>query len=383
MIPIETLKQVSVCYAHAHCPDGLASAMILKDAFRMLGTNPRIEFLAHGTAEHKRAANPYMGDGGTALFCDFAPHPDAFHVERHASWRAAVAHSGSHTIVLDHHKGAEDIVRAFGDRGVFADEKLEPGVSGAVLALREVWDTAREQYEPEPHEGGLRGSVREFAQCVGARDTWQTESPLFQRGQWISKMLMSKPASWWLAPVKDGNAGASPWQHPPYLTEQEIEMGRALFEAHAEAVRQAVEQCVGVSVPNGGYDDGGAPSPTVRLVVFQEQACGFRLCSDVAEALRQQNDRYQYEPSIYQIHVVAGFSYVVDKPGSAPRLLYSLRALGPFDVAAFAKANGGGGHTAAAGFSVDPREIQETEQGEATTPYEYVAARLHEFLEAK
>lgn len=47
MIDVEVLKQVTVIYVHANCPDGLASAMILKDAFRMLGMAPRIEFLAY------------------------------------------------------------------------------------------------------------------------------------------------------------------------------------------------------------------------------------------------------------------------------------------------------------------------------------------------
>jgi hypothetical protein len=31
MIPIETLKEVNVVYCHGHCPDGLASAMILEE----------------------------------------------------------------------------------------------------------------------------------------------------------------------------------------------------------------------------------------------------------------------------------------------------------------------------------------------------------------
>ena len=52
--------------------------------------------------------------------------------------------------------------------------------------------------------------------------------------------------------------------------------------ASEEAVRQAVEQCVDrlLEWPAMGDEAG------VRLIVFQEQASGFRLCSDVAEALR-------------------------------------------------------------------------------------------------
>lgn len=139
MIPIELLKRVTVVYSHAHCPDGLASAMILKDAFRMLGMSPRIELLTHGTPEHVKAGSPWVGREGLALFCDIAPHPKAFHTDRHASLSEAVQHAGPHTIVLDHHKGTEDIVRSFGELGVFADEKLEPDVSGAVLAFEHVW----------------------------------------------------------------------------------------------------------------------------------------------------------------------------------------------------------------------------------------------------
>lgn len=372
MIPIETLKRVAVVYSHANCPDGLASAMILKDAFRMLGTSPRIEFLAHGTPEHRQA-----GLVGRALFCDIAPTAGV----------ADMTTVGPH-VVLDHHIGAKDIVlsfneRANGDVGVFADEKLEPGVSGAVLAFREVWEPcAREVENPAPDvfRGGFslpRDDVSWFAHSVGARDTWNTEDPRFQRGQWISKLLMSKPASYWLGDdvIEPGNAGILP--HAPYLSDSEIQIGRALFEAHEEAVRQAVGQCVHSFVEDGG----GAATGTgfgdvktgVELYTFQEQASGFRLTSDVAEAIRSSIE----EQGGTEHGVIAGFSYVVDKPGGAPRLLFSLRGLGGFDVATFAKANGGGGHTAAAGFSVPGDEV------EMRGPYAHIRIALHEFLHGR
>jgi hypothetical protein len=133
-----------------------------------------------------------------------------------------------------------------------------------------------------------------------------------------------------------------------------------LFEAHEEAVRQAVDQCVAYALIGAGVD--------VYLYVFQEQASGFRLCSDVAEALRQQTDGRT------NAAVVAGFAYVVHEL-SPPQLIYSLRGLDGFDVAAFAKANGGGGHTAAAGFEVDPhRELI------GRTPYDDIRSRLAAFL---
>jgi oligoribonuclease NrnB/cAMP/cGMP phosphodiesterase (DHH superfamily) len=355
-VPLELLRKVQVVYSHAHCPDGLASAMILKDAFRMLGTSPRIEFLAHGTPEHREA-----GLVGRALFCDIAPTGGV----------ADMTTVGPH-VVLDHHVGAKDIVlgfngRANGDVGVFADEKLEPGVSGAVLAFREVWapvhdETSKDQPVELAHSEYMQ--VMNFARDVGARDTWQTKDERFQRGQWISKMLMSHKASDWLD------------YHSPYLHEEEVSlMGRALFEAHEEAVRQAVDQCVAIELGQAWNVMDGADSRMQRdvtLFVFQEQASGFRLTSDVAESLRSlftADERFK--------GVVAGFSYVVDKPGGAPRLLYSLRGLNGFDVAAFAKTQGGGGHTAAAGFSIPLEKLKAV----GLTPYEYVRDAIGVFLQ--
>lgn len=383
MIPVDLLRRVTVVYTHAHCPDGLASAMILKDAFRMLGMSPRIEFLTHNTQEH-RAATPYTRwqdapegtECGVALFCDFAPHPYAFHVDRHASWKDAVEHVGPHTIVLDHHKGAEEVVRAFGELGVFADEKLDPGVSGAVLAFREVWLAAyAATYENAlpimPSGDAQHDKIRDFALCVGARDTWQTQDTRFQRGQRISKMLMARPADYWMR--EGGN---------PFLTEIQIDIGAELFHAHEEVVRQAVEQAVRYEV---GEEVNDFRMTTHVLFVFQEQSSGFRLCSDVAEEIRRRNEAAKgHLPLLcverFQQAVVAGFSYVVDKPGAAPRLVYSLRGLNGFDVAAFAKANGGGGHTAAAGFSVDAKKMVEWEK---VTPYEFIQDLLEDFLERR
>lgn len=152
MIQIETLREVTHVYTHAHCPDGLASAMILKDAFRMLGMEPKIEFLVHGTDEHRLAG---WGDGMFALFCGIAPHPEA--VEGRMVGQFSGPPLEMPGIVLDHHKGAEDIVRSFGDRGVFADEKAEPGISGAVLAWREVWVPAW-RHHVATFGAGLQGS---------------------------------------------------------------------------------------------------------------------------------------------------------------------------------------------------------------------------------
>lgn len=339
MIDVKLLKRVETVYCHGHCPDGLASAMVLQDAFRRLGRKPRIVFLDYGTGEHKAA-----GIEGPSLFCDITP------------WRGTLA-SGSgrspfgavhpDTIVLDHHAGAEDIVRNFGAQGVYADAQKEPGVSGTVLAFREVWVPVVNPHWPLG-VAPMAYEVAAFAECVGARDTWQTDAPdgRFERGQWITRMLMSRPASYWLG------------GHVPYLDGAEIAVGRELHEQHLQVVASALEQLVAMHVPDG---DG-----LVELFAFQEQAQGFRLTSDVAEALRE---RGRDGPG-----VVAGFAWFVDSDG-VPKLTYSLRSLGDFDVCAFAKANGGGGHRAAAGFSVAPKDAPEI-RGERWLPDPYAVVRV-------
>lgn len=50
--------------------------------------------------------------------------------------------------------------------------------------------------------------------------------------------------------------------------------------------------------------------------------------------------------------LVAGFAYGADEGGQRVRLSWSLRSRAGVDVSAIAARHGGGGHTAAAGFSV-------------------------------
>lgn len=351
MIPIEVLKRVKIIYCHGNCPDGMASAMLLRDAYMMLGLYPKIEFVTHNTEALKNAGYDVCGDPNCelSLFCDIAPHKEA-----------AAALRG-HAIVLDHHKGAEGeterLVKSFGEWGVFADEVLEPGVSGAVLAFREVWLPA---LTSQLGDESRATPVRDFAECCGVRDTWQTNDPRFLRGQWISKMLMSKPASWWLGDedrfVEDRSYGFR-----PYLSEKEIETGRVLFEMHEEAVRQAAGQCIRFDVM--------ADHKLAELFVFQEQATGFRLTSDVAELLRQ-------EPTEGVRRVLAGFYYT--KTDKKPQLTYSLRSIhGDINVAELAAFCGGGGHSKAAGFEAKPGKFS----GDVThAPYEYMLHALMLFL---
>ena len=104
----------TICVHGPTCPDGRASAIILHDAFPAA----KVVFLTHDTQEYlELPAEPDQ------VWCDIVPpHARASEFVAAGAW------------VLDHHKGAKDIVAMFGERGVFADEKERPGVSGAMLA---------------------------------------------------------------------------------------------------------------------------------------------------------------------------------------------------------------------------------------------------------
>ena len=119
MIKRDWLLDVTAILTHDNCPDGSASALIASDVL----PTARIVFLMHGTQAYEDLA-PAPG----MLFVDITP-PKA----RAKEFVAAGA------IVLDHHAKQEDVVKMFGERGIYADEKRQRGVSGAGLAYEHVW----------------------------------------------------------------------------------------------------------------------------------------------------------------------------------------------------------------------------------------------------
>ncbi|NIV35918.1 MAG: hypothetical protein GWN58_42650, partial [Anaerolineae bacterium] len=70
---------------------------------------------------------------------------------------------------------------------MFADEDEEPGVSGATLAFRHVWQvihmTARCHEDPYL-------KVERFAELAGIRDTWQTEDSAWDEACAQAEALM-------------------------------------------------------------------------------------------------------------------------------------------------------------------------------------------------
>ena len=294
---ISLLERINKIYVHANCPDGTASAIILKEALNL--ESEQIVFVQHDTSEYKEMkAEPGL------LFCDCAPPPERIQEFVDAG-----------TIVLDHHKYSRDIVAAFGDRGVFADKDKEPTVSGAGLAYREVW---------LPMLGKLtfsRSFAKEFSLLAGVRDNWQLENPLWKKAREHAAVLMFFSNEMWkeiwlsqLAVIWDDKYG---W------------LGKILVDKDNERAASIAEKRWTYRTDSG-------------LVIAIVPS---RFISDVSDLLED------------ECEVVIGFSYTKNEPGCYPGLLLSLRSFGnSFDCGKFCKTYGGSGHLNAAGCKFETLE---------------------------
>lgn len=287
------LKNIKRIIVHGNCPDGMASAILLYDALRI-----EPEFMVHNSDEYlDLEAEPGM------LFCDIAPP-----YNRYKEFVDVGA------IVLDHHKGAKYIVEAFGDNGKFADEKKDPGKSGAWLAWEYVWRPFCEEqsWDTAP------GVAKCFAILTGLRDTWQDKDPDFIiAGHQASTLVFY---SWEYWKVKLDSESFLYSLHP------EKDVGRMIFEKSLVKSRKCADQAF-------IYEDAG-----FKIAIFNDPD---NLTSDVSEMLREEG-----------VNVIAGFRYS-KKPGDEmPSIYFSLRSDGSIDVADLAATiPGGGGHTKSAGFA--------------------------------
>lgn len=239
MISPARLAAVRTIVTHADCADGVASALILRDA---LPGRP-IVFLHYGSP----AARDLPADPGM-LFCDFSPP-----AERVREFVDAGA------IVLDHHRTARAVVEAFGDDGVFGDESAEPGVCGAVLAFRHVWTPERSAHAPVRR-------IEVFAELAGIRDTWQRAHP-----QWENACAQSAALSFVPFDLLDRTLGE-------YTREWDDELGRLgriVLRKKMADVSRSVDSSLRFTTRAG-----------VRCAVFE----GISLTSDAAEMLGEQVD---------------------------------------------------------------------------------------------
>jgi hypothetical protein len=306
-ISIERLKNVKRLVTHANCPDGVASALIVRDAL------PDVEvlFVKHGTEQH-RELEPRPG----TLFVDFSPHvekDDLFQVVKH--WVEAG------TIVLDHHPTQRDVTMAFVEAGLGAYGENDRGECGAWLAYEHVWRALKGDHHFQIDGADFGLSVRNFAELAGVRDTWKKDDP-----RWYKACLQAEALMFWSFDHVDLDE---------FVESSEMTtLGGRLFEKKLEHARAAIAESHRFQTPRG-----------TRVLLFQ----GVTPTSDAAELLEKdpyldgRGDRHAPD-------IVAGFHYRVD--AGKLQLTFSTRSHTGYDVGAFCKAHGGGGHTAAAGFTV-------------------------------
>jgi oligoribonuclease NrnB/cAMP/cGMP phosphodiesterase (DHH superfamily) len=251
------------------------------------------------------------------LFADFSPPAD-----RADEFLEAGA------IVLDHHRAAKEVAQRFvtAGQGVFADEFVEPGVSGAVLAYRHVY---------VPLVGEDQEMAR-IAELIGIRDTWHKVSPDWNEACAVSAGSRAFPLDWWLT-------------HKPRVSEEVLALGRHSIQSRQRQVLETLNQLVVRTL--AGY----------RVGIFADPR---GLVSDLADAA--------FERDLCE--VVIGWFVIANTPGDL-QLVLSCRSLGEVDVSAFCKHHGGGGHRRAASCKIQfcPRHFNPYERVEEMfTHYEWV-----------
>ncbi len=316
----EKISSVKTVVTHANCPDGLASAILIHNALPYA----EIKFLRHGTEAYAQLpATPGM------LFCDITP--PAGRVQEFVDAGA---------IVLDHHKSARAVVEAFGDMGVFADEDAEKGVSGAPLAFRHVWLPWWVPTRVDLQERALNANMWDpalearldskgkmaarFARLAGVRDTFVRDDPEWRAACAQAEVLTFFPAEDWLATV-------DPFSWPHWKIGgwwyERLQLGEMLLKKGEKKTEDAIRDGI------RGTTKGGHTYLIVQNITPTSNV------SDVTSG---------------QIDIVIGYRYYSD--AGVGKFQLSLRSQGVVDVGNLSKHYGGGGHTNAAGFTLDWRE---------------------------
>lgn len=325
MIDVEKLRNVKRLITHANCPDGIASALIIKDAL------PDVEvlFMAHGTEEHKRL-EPQPG----MLFCDFAPHIPTIPqdmldgtVKHMLDGHALAKWIEAGVLILDHHPTQRDITDNFVRNGLGVYGENDKNECGAWLAYEHVWKRIRLGHGPFNPPDRVEDNVERFAELAAVRDTWKKDDP-----RWQAACEQAEELMFW---GFDRFNFASEMSLP----EGSIHVGNILFEKKIEQAKKAISEA---------HFFVTRPKSTL-VFLFQ----GVTPTSDAAELLEKSEELRSLKlPGNHgQPDIVAGFHYKVD--GNKLLLQFSTRSHTGYDVGAFCKSRGGGGHKAAAGFTVE------------------------------
>lgn len=310
-IPLDELAAIDTIVTHKDCADGVASALLARDAL----PNARIVFIDYDSPA-ARALVPTE----RMLFVDMTPHAakTTAGVLTAAGLENVMRFVEAGAWCLDHHAKQADIVRLFGPKGIYADARTEPGVSGAGLAFRHIW---------EPLKGTLDDTrtddFREMVRLAGIRDTWQRDHRLFETASEQAAALC-----FW------------PWPHLEQALEQEwllsgdvndpidLKLGGAVLAKQRERSAALVETAYRFTARS--------TSRRLRVVAFAGEK------HDVSEAADHVGD---------SADLVLAWVYFCE--GDQKRITVHCRSRGTFDCGDFARALGGGGHEAASGFTID------------------------------
>lgn len=307
MISIEKLRAVKTIVAHADCPDGIASAILARDAL----SDAKVVFAKYGTPE----TEGMLAEEGM-LFVDFSPP---------AARVGAFLEAGA--LVLDHHRTAQGVVLGFVTvgQGVFGDEAKDLGVSGAMLVFENVWQPlARAEHDGAKHL--VAYNARDFAVLAGIRDTWRRSD-----GRWREACVQAEWLKFYGESLLDYAHDFDFFTNADNEDQYRFEVGTRLLQNHEREVARAVKEAWHATFVR---------EPKTQRAGSIAIIADSRLTSDAAEALDKQVD------------VLAGFRYFVDS-GGVLRMNVSLRSHTDIDVGAIAKRYGGGGHTRAAGYTVE------------------------------
>lgn len=291
MIGITKLSMVKTVFFHRSCPDGTASAVICRQAFRLLdGEMPEFRSLQYDTDEHKS-----LQPGPGHLFVDVTPPL--------TRWREWEGHS---PVVLDHHVTAKDATEGLG--GVYATNDAH---SGAMLAYEQV-------LVPAAGDPLDVAKWRGFAELAMIRDTWKKDHPLWDEACAQAEALTMLGSESLIADVDAGRLDI----------DGIMALGRTLLDKQRRKAKQMATSAL--------WDETLCRGETYRIAVFN---CTDKLTSDAANMLIEQG-----------ADVAAGFHYRTEEGDT--HLGVSLRSAGRVDVSTIAAHYGGGGHKMAAGFSL-------------------------------
>lgn len=288
----EQLKAVQKVIIHGSCPDGMAAAILIQNAYvnAFPGAAPvSIVFAKHGTPEY---LNVKVEPG--LLFCDIVPPTDR--IEEFVA---------AGTLVLDHHVKVAHEVKRFGANGIYDNE------SGALLAFRYIWSKLLPSVD--------KTKAERFAVLADIRDTWKETSPDWEEACAQAAGLMFFQDQDWLrlAPSLFRNI-----EIVNHAMQERMDIGRIVHGNKKASLKRSYEGAYKVRTGRG-----------CRVMIVNGGSV-----SDLAGMVRDEVD------------VVLSFNYAVENGRACMRV--SARSQKSFDVGDLATKNGGGGHRTAAGFVI-------------------------------